>query len=181
MPFEQAAVKTSGLDQKAFEILVRLHHRRLLAYALALSQREDAAEDLAQEAFLVAHRDLAKFDPTRDFGAWLRGIVRMKYFEWSRAHRMRSLDGATLEGLEREHELWDRASLEGREEVLRAVRSCVERLGEPLGAAVRLFYSAQEPCGRIAQKLGTSEEVVRKRLQRARESLADCVRRKIGE
>ncbi|RPH35917.1 MAG: hypothetical protein EHM91_16645, partial [Planctomycetota bacterium] len=75
------------MDAGGFESQVRLHHRRLLAYALALTRRLDASEDLVQDALLIAHRDLAKYDASRDFGAWLRGIVRMKYLEWTRSHR----------------------------------------------------------------------------------------------
>jgi DNA-directed RNA polymerase specialized sigma24 family protein len=52
----QLVDRAPAVDAKAFEILVRLHHRRLLAYALALTAREDVAEDLVQDAFLVAHR-----------------------------------------------------------------------------------------------------------------------------
>jgi len=74
----------NALDPKGFEALVREHHRRLLAYALALTRRIDVSEDLVQDALLVTHRDLAKFDATRDFGAWARGILRMKYLEWTR-------------------------------------------------------------------------------------------------
>ena len=33
-------------------------------------------DDLAQEVFLVLHRKLAEFDPTRDLRSWLFGIAR---------------------------------------------------------------------------------------------------------
>ena len=85
MPHQGTLVGLPHMDAGGFEELVRLHHRRLLAYALALTRSPHAAEDLVQDALLIAHRDLAKFDSTRDFGAWVRGIVRMKYLEWTRA------------------------------------------------------------------------------------------------
>src|SRR5438876_2266457 len=101
--------RSVNVDAKAFEILVRLHHRRLIAYALSLTRREDVAEDLVQDAFLVAYRDLAKFDPTRDFAAWVRGIVRMKYLEWTRSSRTQAIDGAVIDSIEERHRTWDRA------------------------------------------------------------------------
>src|SRR5262245_9639150 len=103
-----------ALESKGFEALVREHHRRLLAYGLALTRRSDAAEDLVQDALLVAHRDLAKFDASRDFGAWVRGIVRMKYLEWTRSHRTECLSEAQLEELDVRHREWDQAAEEGR-------------------------------------------------------------------
>jgi RNA polymerase sigma-70 factor (ECF subfamily) len=170
-----------GVDAKAFEILVRLHHRRLLAYALALTSREDVAEDLVQDAFLVAHRDLAKFDPSRDFSAWVRGIVRMKYLEWARAGRTATLDAGALEALDDRHRAWDRAAEEGRQSALDALRGCVGLLSAHLGDAIALFYTEKRPCAEIAARLGVAEEVVRKRLQRARETLSDCLKGKLHE
>src|SRR5256885_15185880 len=100
MALDGTIVGQPRMDAAGFEAQVRLHHRRLLAYALALIRRLDAAEDLVQDALLIAHRDLAKFDSSRDFGAWVRGIVRFKYLEWTRAHRAEQLDGAVLDRIE---------------------------------------------------------------------------------
>jgi len=180
MPVETMTSRTA-VDAKAFEILVRLHHRRLLGYALALTGREDAAEDLVQDAFLVAHRDLAKFDPARDFGAWVRGIVRMKYLEWTRSARTTAVDAAVLDSIEERHRAWDRAVEEGREDALSALRGCLQSLSASLGEAVALFYTEKRPCAEIARRAGVEETVVRKRLQRARELLAECLKRKLEE
>jgi RNA polymerase sigma-70 factor (ECF subfamily) len=169
------------VDARAFEVLVRLHHRRVLAYALALTEREDVAEDLAQDAFLVAQRELSRFDPSRDFAAWVRGIVRMKYLEWARRHRMQALDPVLLESVEAEHRAWDRAVEDGRADALAAVRECLRLLGGPVGDAVRMFYAEKRSCTEIAVRMGTTEVVIRKRLQRARDTLADCIRRRGNE
>jgi RNA polymerase sigma factor (sigma-70 family) len=177
----QLVDRASAVDAKAFEILVRLHHRRLLAYALALTSREDVAEDLVQDAFLVAHRDLAKFDARRDFCAWVRGIVRMKYLEWTRAGRAQPLDPAALDALDDRHVAWERAAEQGRQEAVDALRGCVRLLSAHLGDAVALFYTEKRPCAEIAARLGVAEEVVRKRLQRARDTLSECLKRKLGE
>ena len=180
MALQGTMVGRPRMDAGGFEALVRLHHRRLLAYALALTRRLDAAEDLVQDALLVAHRDLAKFDSSRDFGAWVRGIVRFKYLEWTRAHRAEQLDAAVLDAIEHQHQAWDRAAEEGREDATTAVRDCLRKLAPHLGDTLDLFYRAQEPCATIADRLGTTEAVVRKRLQRARESLAECIRRRLS-
>lgn len=172
------ALETAAIDAPAFEVLVRMHHRRLLAYALALTRRSDAAEDLVQDAFLVAHRDLGRFDPARDFAAWVRGIVRMKYLEWARRQRVQALDPAVLESVEAQHRAWDRAVEEGREDAIAAVRDCLRLLASHVGETVEMFYTDQRSCTEIAVRMGTTEVVIRKRLQRARESLAECIRRR---
>jgi RNA polymerase sigma-70 factor (ECF subfamily) len=180
MELTESAVTAAPPERRGFDDLVRAGHRRLLAYALALTHRNDAAEDLVQDALLVAHRDLARFDAARDFGAWVRGILRMKYLEWVRRRRLEALPPDVLDAVEATHRAWDRAVEESRVDALEAVRDCLRLLSAQLGDAVDGFYTRNLSCAEIAAAAGTTEIVVRKRLQRARESLADCVRRKTG-
>ena len=56
-------------DDRAFEILVREHHRRLLAYALAMVESRATAEDVVQDAFVTAYRKLRTFDAWRILAA----------------------------------------------------------------------------------------------------------------
>ncbi|HUR39315.1 MAG TPA: sigma-70 family RNA polymerase sigma factor [Planctomycetota bacterium] len=168
------------LDPKGFEALVREHHRRLLAYALALTRRVDVSEDLVQDALLVTHRDLAKFDAARDFGAWVRGILRMKYLEWTRSHRLERLTEVQLDAIDARHREWDRAAEEDRVDALAALRLCREELGDHIGDTLDLFYAEHQSCADIAARLHVSEVVVRKRLQRARDVLGDCLQKRLG-
>lgn len=171
-------VHTSEL--KAFEVLVKLHHKRLLAYAAALSRRADVAEDLVQEAFITAWRRLGEFDTSKDFGAWLRGIVRLKYQAWGRSKREEPLDDSILETLERVHGRWERAAQHGKADAFAALRDCLERLAVASRETVSLFYMDKLPCAAVAERTGTTENTVRKRLQRAREDLARCIRNKFA-
>ena len=180
MALHEAIVGRPRMDAAGFEAQVRTHHRRLLAYALALTRRLDAAEDLVQDALLVAHRSLAKFDASRDFGAWIRGIVRVKALEWARARRAGPLDAAVIDAIDHQHQAWDRAAEEGREDATAAVRECLRKLPSHLGETLDLFYRAEDSCTAISARLGITEVVVRKRLQRARESLAECIRRRLA-
>jgi len=170
----------NALDPKGFEALVREHHRRLLAYALALTRRIDVSEDLVQDALLITHRDLAKFDATRDFGAWARGILRMKYLEWTRLQRLERLTEAQLDAIDARHREWDRAADEGRVEALAALRLCRQELGDHIGDTLDLFYSEHQSCAEIASRLKVTEIVVRKRLQRARDVLGECLQKRLG-
>jgi RNA polymerase sigma-70 factor (ECF subfamily) len=169
-----------ALEPKGFEVLVREHHRRLLAYALALTRRTEVAEDLVQDALLIAHRDLVKYDATRDFGAWVRGIVRMKYLEWTRSHRTERLSEAQLEDIDARHRAWDRAAEEGRGDALEALRRCREELGSHIADTLDRFYVDHLSCAEIASRLNVTEVVVRKRLQRARDVLGDCLQKRLG-
>src|SRR5260221_6111091 len=176
----QAPGLHKALEPKGFEALVREHHRRLLAYGLALTRRNEVAEDLVQDALLIAHRDLGKFDADRDFGAWVRGIVRMKYLEWTRSHRTERMSESQLEELDARHRDWDRAAEESRGDDLEALRRCREELGEHIADTLDLYYSDRHSCAEIAARLNVTEVVVRKRLQRARDVLGDCLQKRLG-
>lgn len=168
-----------ALDGKAFEILVREHHRGLLAYALSLVRDAGAAEDVVQDAFLAAFENLARFDVRRDFGRWLRGIARMKYLERARRRRETPVESGVLDEIEREHAEWDRARFEKGGEVFAALRHCLDRLGELARETVDSFYMRRLSCAAIASVLATSEAAVKKRLERARRSLGRCIRREL--
>jgi RNA polymerase sigma factor (sigma-70 family) len=166
--------------RQAFAILAREHHRGLLAYARALGRNEAAAADLVQEAFLAAWRNLERFDVTRDFGAWMRGIVRNKWHEQLRRDRREvPVDEETLAAWESRLARWDEARRDGAGGVFEALGDCVERLPEALGEPVRRFYYHDEPGGTVATALGLDAATLRKRLQRAREALRDCLDRKL--
>ncbi len=165
--------------KKAFEILVREHHRRILAYALTLAGREDTAEDLVQEAFVVAYRKLADYDAKADFGNWVRGIVRMKCLEWQRARREQTLEEEVLERIDACYRGLDQAVRDGRGDVFDALDHCLGRLQTAMRHAVDLFYFEGCTSPEVGARLGMGEGTVRKQLQRARADLASCIQRRL--
>ena len=63
-------------EAAAFELLVRHHFRAAYAVALAVLQSPAEAEDMAQEAFLVAFQRLQTCREPQRFAGWLVQIVR---------------------------------------------------------------------------------------------------------
>ena len=71
----------------AFGQLVRLHQQALRAFLRRLTGNPAEAEDLAQDAFVLAWEKIAAFDPARPFRPWLFGIAWRKYRESRRGWR----------------------------------------------------------------------------------------------
>ena len=71
------------------EALFREHWPRAHRAAYLVVQDAAAAEDIAQEAFLSALRNLDRFDRRRPFGPWLHRIVVNRAIDWSRARALR--------------------------------------------------------------------------------------------
>ncbi len=63
-------------DEQAWTALVRENQTAAFRLAYLLLGNADDAEDVAQEAFIRAHRALDRFDLERSFRPWLLGITR---------------------------------------------------------------------------------------------------------
>ena len=72
---------------EARDELVRRHYREIALVAVAITNDPTEAEDLSQEAFIRAFRNLDLLvDPDR-FAAWLRRIVVGVSIDWQRSFR----------------------------------------------------------------------------------------------
>src|SRR5438270_6242687 len=77
-----------------FEALFRAHWAQAYRAAYLVVHDAAAAEDIAQEAFLAAVRNLDRFDRRRPFGPWLHRIVVNRAIDWARARTLRRETGA---------------------------------------------------------------------------------------
>jgi RNA polymerase sigma-70 factor (ECF subfamily) len=73
-----------------FEALFRTYWPNAYRTAYLVVHDAAAAEDIAQEAFLAAVRNLDRFDRRRPFGPWLHRIVVNRAIDWSRRRALRS-------------------------------------------------------------------------------------------
>ena len=71
----EAAKEASKGNQHAFRVLVERHSRSVFRLAFRMTGNEQDAEDLVQESFLRAWRQLHKFDGRAAFGSWLYRIA----------------------------------------------------------------------------------------------------------
>jgi RNA polymerase sigma-70 factor (ECF subfamily) len=62
-------------EPDAFRVLVERHARSLFGLAYRMTGNESDAEDVVQESFLRAYRQLKSFDQRASFGTWLYRIA----------------------------------------------------------------------------------------------------------
>jgi RNA polymerase sigma-70 factor (ECF subfamily) len=62
-------------DAAAFEALFRRFEKDVYGWVLRIVRDTGVAEDVVIEAFWRAYRGCARFDPSREFGAWMRRIA----------------------------------------------------------------------------------------------------------
>lgn len=156
---------------------VRAHHSALWRYLRMHGAPPSLAEDLVQEAFVVALRKGAlEFEPAATF-AFLQRTAR---FLFLRSLRRRAAGDVAL--ADAVDELWDRDCGDGGEELVARVRECVGQLGERARRAIESAYGLNgddaDSRARIAGALGLRESGLKTLLQRAREALRTCLERK---
>ena len=162
------------MDRSRFSELIRDHHQPLLAYARVLSGNPQRARELVQDAFVAAWQTLGRFDVTRDFGSWLRGIVRNKWREDCRKHRREvTLGEPELAGLEDAVRAW--TARDGESGLLGRLAECRSKLPETLSLAVRAYYDEDRDGDSAAASLDLPPATFRKRLERARTALRHCL------
>jgi RNA polymerase sigma-70 factor (ECF subfamily) len=70
-----AAEEARKGNQRAFGALVERHSRSVFRLAFRMTGNEQDAEDLVQETFLKAYKQLHRFDGRSAFGTWLYRIA----------------------------------------------------------------------------------------------------------
>ena len=90
-PTAELVLRARRGDRDAFTALVRAHLRAAYAVALSVVARPADAEDVAQDAFLIAFERLDSCrDPSR-FAGWLLQIVRNQARNWLTKRRLRDV------------------------------------------------------------------------------------------
>ena len=62
-------------DRDAYGVLVQRHSRSLFSVAYRVTDNEQDAEEVVQEAFLKAYKSLHRFESRSNFGTWLYRIA----------------------------------------------------------------------------------------------------------
>ncbi len=153
---ERAWIKGAQQGSVAdLERLFRAHWPRAFRAAQLVTGDAAAAEDIAQEAFLAAVRNLDRFDRRRPFGPWLHRIVVNRAIDWTRARKLRG-----------EVELGDYYAAPPGPESADGTLGRIADLPPEHRAVVVLRYVLEYTPGEIAELLELPRGTVNSRLRR---------------
>jgi RNA polymerase sigma-70 factor (ECF subfamily) len=160
-----------------FEVLATQHEHMLMAYLVSLVGDHALAEDVAQQALVIAYRKIHTLKDPATFPSWLRGIARLEGLAAMR-RQGREIPIAP-EAMQELDEAYRRFELEHPtktwEERFQLVEECFEGLPEAMRTVCRLHYLENHKAWQIAESLGLNLNTVLKRLERSRTAIRDCV------
>jgi len=149
-------------DEDAFSDLYRMFAPTINAVVLARVPR-DEVQDIVQEVFISAYRNIAGLKDANLIGPWLIRIARNRAAEFYRNFRAsEELDEQITRPQERSREA---------AEILRAIRSLNTAYGETLIMRLVEGMTAKE----IAERTGLKPESVRVNLHRGMEKLRESL------
>jgi RNA polymerase sigma-70 factor, ECF subfamily len=176
--------RAAGGSPDAFADLVRLH-QAAVRWRLVRSLRDPStADDLAQEVFLVAYKNLATCRSANGLRGWLLGIARnlaTQHIRGESRRRKRERGPLAVQLAMWRVEQLQQNPEEGveHERTLETLRHCFEQLAPESRRVVDEHYLQRQTVESIAQRQGRAAGAVRMMLLRIRKVLGECIRKNL--
>lgn len=169
-------------NRVAFEELVRQYDQAVLRLALHLTGSEQDAQDIYQDAFLKAYRNMGSFRFECSFYTWIYRIVTNLCLDHLRKRKVRKEDSpVAVDGEGEQYDVLERVadarpgSDPERDLMRRELGSRIHRALEKLSARERMVFELKHYQGlklrTIGEMLGTTEETAKNTLFRATQKL----------
>ena len=166
----QDAARVLAGDTAAFEGIVRRWQSPLINLAYRFCQDRGRAEEMAQEAFLRAFRNLCSWRQEAAFSTWLFSLATNLYCSELRRHPPVTLPFDEI------HEPVDPHAIDGGLEERNqsaAIRKAVQTLPSKYREVLTLYYFHEMDVPSAARSLNLPEGTVKAHLFRARNMLRD--------
>ena len=166
-------------DQRAWDLIVRQHWRKVFNVAYKFVGKHDEAEDLAQDIFLKIFKSLNTFDRRANFQTWLISVSRNLCIDhYRRVRKERETINRDVDAAEVQVASTDQGPFAALEQRDRAVllRQALSALPDTLRTAVVMRDLQELSYHEIADRLHLPEGTVKSRINRGRAELARQIR-----
>lgn len=160
---------------EAFDELARRYRRGLQSVAYRVVGQAEAAEDVVQDALLLAFKALPQLDDASRFGGWLRAITVRQATEYARrggrVEYREDIDELIVASTR--HVVATPAQQVEARESMNELHAAVATLDPDLRQVIQLYYWADMPQKRVAALLDLPVTTVQWRLHVARRALRE--------
>jgi RNA polymerase sigma-70 factor (ECF subfamily) len=160
--------------------VVRLYQREVWKVVAAMLADRKATEDLVQQVFVDAYRNLSQYRVGEDFGRWIKSIARNAVRQELRRDRRAKHHLNTYQDFLESRIRDDRAASSYEDLRAEALKRCREGLPEHVSKALELRYGKSAGFEEIAEALGRTVEAARQMLSRVRLALRDCIEKRMA-
>ncbi|MEK6285090.1 MAG: sigma-70 family RNA polymerase sigma factor [Acidobacteriota bacterium] len=162
-------------DLDAFDELASRYRAAVVRAAQAVVGREDA-EDVAQDALLLAFKALPSIEDPAKFAAWLSAITRHRALRFSKRERSHQAGRIDLDEflLEQVHALGH--PLVERPEGDDELKLALENMPADYALVLRLRFFDEMPLKRIAAFLGAPLSTIKWRIHRGKQLLLEQIK-----
>jgi RNA polymerase sigma-70 factor (ECF subfamily) len=135
-------------------------------------------DDLFQDVALTLWKEFSRYDRTRPFGAWARGIAAVKLMQrWD--HTQRRPVVLSPDAIEAVSRAFDRSDTPVSRQAA-ALEHCIEQLPEKSRQLLALRYERSLTIEQVAHEFQATLDAVYQSLSRLRARLQDCVNRRLS-
>ena len=135
-------------------------------------------DDIFQEVALTLWKEFPRYDRSRSFGAWARGIAAVKLMQrWDQTKRLPVV--LSPHAIEAVSSAFDRSEGLASPQA-EALEHCLDRLPEKSRHLLALRYERSLKIEQIARELEATLDAVYQSLSRLRARLQDCVSRRLS-
>ncbi len=168
-----------------FEIIMRRHNQRLYRVARAILRDDGEAEDVMQDAYVRAYRNLAQFEGRAKFSTWLTRIaVHEALSRKQRRGNMQELDAMVESDKDRIQQMRSREATPEQNVAAGEMRGVLESAIGKLPEKYRTVFVLREVEGmsttETADSLELTEENIKIRLHRAKALLRKDLFSQVG-
>lgn len=153
-----------------FEEVYRMYFKDVFLYMRGLCHDENISEEIAQETFAKALKNINRFDGSKDIRAWLFTIAKNTYYTYCRRKNI-SLDDAP-ESAVSDVVLTER--IENEEEAM-IIHTFLHQMDEPYKEVFNLRVFGELSFEKIGIIFGKSSGWARVTYYRAKRKIIDCL------
>ena len=155
--------------------LLSSNHYRIYAFIQSLVVNESDADDIMQDTSTIMWKKFDDFKAGTDFVAWGVTIAKYRILEYHKRKKEFALSDETIELLASESE----RMMPQLEIKFQALKDCLKKLSEQDKHILLLRYSYSYSAKMIARRIGTTINMVYRKMSRIKLLLTDCVGRQL--
>jgi RNA polymerase sigma factor (sigma-70 family) len=164
-----------GDERNALTLLMKRHGENVYRYALAMTNDAQLADEIRQQVFVAAYRDLRKLKRHAQIRSWLFGIARHRCLDaakakrrWNRRYKHEPPAQQIAPDQDPDREI-------DRNHLVKLLARCLEKLAPAALDAIVLRFHQELSYSEVADLIGERAGTVQQRVARTLPILRKCV------